>query len=116
MVLVQKVLQLPGHQDPQLVHVKAGGMGHFVIGDLVQAQVGGGKAQPVLGDGHPHRHPGLRDDGQAAGLPPAGGLGLAGIAHQPRVHQLRQILIDGGQAQVQGLGQGLPGAEVPGLI
>ena len=103
-------------QGAQLLHLKVGGVRHLVVGDLVQAQVGGGEAEPVLRQRDAHRHPGVGDDGQTAGLAPAGGLGLPGVAHQPGVHQIRQVLINGGQAQVQGLGQGLPGAELLGAV
>ena len=113
---VQKLLQLPGHQGAQLLHLKVGGVRHLVVGDLVQAQVCGGETEPVLRQRDAHRHPGVGDDGQTAGLAPAGGLGLPGVAHQPGVHQIRQVLINGGQAQVQGLGQGLPGAELLGAV
>ena len=114
--LVDEPLQLPGQEDAEVLHLRNGRMMDLPVGHLPQLEIRRHKAQPGLCNGHANGVPGIGHDLQAHGPPSAGGALLPGVAHQSRVHQLRQVLIHRGQAQPQVTGQGLLGAKVLGFI
>ena len=113
LIFVQKPLQLPVQR---LVEPVGGIEGRDLIGHLPQEQVRHRQPEPVVRDGYAHGQPGLRHDGQPLGAPAAGGLPLAGVAHQPHVHQIVHVLVYRGHAQTQGPGQVLLGAKAPGPV
>ena len=86
------------------------------VGQLLQAQIHRREAQMAPRDGDAQGDPRVGHDFQALGLAPAGGALLPGIADQPGLEQLRQILVHRGKADLAVPRQALPGAEIPRVV
>ena len=108
---VQKALQLRREVR--------GGFGDFslivkedlLVGKLVQAEIGGNEPQAVFGHGDADGNPRVGHNIQTLRFAPAGGALLAGIADKAFVHQLVQILVQGGHADAAGFCQRLLGTK-----
>ena len=77
----------------------------------MEPEVGCDKANPVLGDGRPDGEAGAVHRRQPSRPASAGGALRAGIGHQAVLHQLGQVLVDGGQAEAKITRQRLLGAD-----
>ena len=83
---------------------------------LIQAQIRRREAQPVARHAHAHGKAGVRNNFYAQGPAAAGALRLAGVSDEAAVHELRQVLIYGRQAQTKRLRKRLPRAEALCLV
>ena len=92
------------------------GKGHAAVGQLPQAQVRRGEAQMLPRDRDPQGDARVRHDVQPLYPAAAGGALLAGRADEPGLKKLRQILVQGRQADLTVPGETLPRAEIRGAV
>ena len=110
-VLIQKLLQRRGKLPGLRQHLRRLSFaGDLPIRQLPEPQIHRRKPDQFRRNGDAHGKTRLCRDVQPHGFSASRGTGRAGIADQPLLHQLRQILIQRRHADLAFAGQSLPGA------
>ena len=115
--LVYEALEQGGNLLRELLRASPGGPEiHRAVGELVELEVGRGEAQAASRDADADGVARVGDNLYPQRPAAAGAPHLAAVAHEPVGDELREILIDGRQAQPQRLRQGLAGRHAVRLV